>query len=68
VQAIADVVGALVGANFYRTYNRSNTVSFGNGTCPVLSAGVVGSSTGSESAGVGATGTGTVAPSAELTV
>jgi len=62
VSAIADVVGAPVAANYYRTYNRSNTAtgSFSNGTCPVFLAGGV--------AGNGSTGgNGTAPPPAEFT-
>lgn len=41
VTAISDVVGAPVAANYYRTFNRSNTAtgSFSNGTCPSSLAG-----------------------------
>lgn len=63
MSAIADIVGAPVAANYYRTYNRSNTAtgSFSNGTCPVslagngangnLTGGGSGSSNGSSGAG-----------------
>lgn len=67
VSAIADIVGAPVAANYYRTYNRSNTAtgSFSNGTCPVSLAGngasgnatSGGSGGGNGSSGVGGTGT-----------
>jgi hypothetical protein len=61
VTAISDVVGAPIAANFYRTYNRSNTAtgSFSNGTCPSSLAGNVvgGNSTGSGSGNAGGTGT-----------
>ena len=65
VSAIADVVGAPVAANYYRTYNRSNTAtgSFGNGTCPsFLAEGVAGNGSAA-----GGSGNGTVPPPAEFT-
>ena len=65
VSAIADVVGAPVAANYYRTYNRSNTAtgSFSNGTCPLYLAGNAG---GNGSTG-GGSGNGTTLPPAEFT-
>jgi hypothetical protein len=69
VAAIADIVGAPIAANYYRTYNRSNTAtgSFGNGTCPSFLAGtgVGGNTTGGGVGGVG--GSGTSPPPAEFT-
>ena len=71
VSAIADVVGAPVAANYYRTYNRSNTAtgSFSNGTCPVFLAGDAGGngSTGGGSGSVGGNGNGTTPPPAGFT-
>ena len=75
VSAIADIVGAPVAANYYRTYNRSNTAtgSFSNGTCPISLAGggASGNSTsggsGNGNSGSGAGGTGTTPPPAEFT-
>ena len=65
VSAIADVVGAPVAANYYRTYNRSNTAtgSFSNGTCPSFLAG--NNATGGGSGDFG--GNGTTPPPAEFT-
>ena len=65
VSAIADVVGAPVAANYYWTYNRSNTAtgSFGNGTCPVF---LAGGAAGNGSTG-GGSGNGTVRPPVEST-
>ena len=65
MSAIADVVGAPVAANYYRTYNRSNTAtgSFSNGTCPLYLAGNAG---GNGSTG-GGSGNGTTLPPAEFT-
>lgn len=69
VSAIADVVGAPVAANYYHTYNRSNTAtgSFSNGTCPsFLARGAAGNgSTGGGSGSVG--GNVTTPPPAEFT-
>jgi hypothetical protein len=69
VTAIADIVGAPIAANYYRTYNRSNTAtgSFSNGTCPsfLAGAGVGGNATGGGSGSVG--GSGTSPPPAEFT-
>jgi hypothetical protein len=65
VSAITDVVGAPVAANYYRTYNRSNTAtgSFSNGTCPSFLAG-----NGSTGGGGGnGSGNGTAPPPAEFT-
>jgi hypothetical protein len=63
------VVGAPIAANYYRTYNRSNTAtgSFSNGTCPSFLAGtgVGGNATGSGFGSVD--GSGTPPPSAEFT-
>jgi hypothetical protein len=60
VTAIADVVGAPIAANYYRTYNRSNTAtgSFSNGTCPSFLAGTSagGNATGGGSGTVGGSG------------
>lgn len=66
VTAISDVVGAPIAANYYRTYNRSNTAtgSFSNGTCPPFlagggSGGAGGNGTGSgNGSGSGGNGTG----------
>jgi hypothetical protein len=65
VAAIADVVGAPVAANYYRTYNRSNTAtgSFSSGTCPLF---LAGSSAGDNSTG-GGSGSGTSSPPAVFT-
>jgi len=69
VTAISDIVGAPVAANYYRTYNRSNTAtgSFSNGTCPLFLAGNAagGNSTGAGSGTAGASGT--APPPAEFT-
>jgi len=67
VSAIADVVGAPVAANYYRTYNRSNTAtgSFSNGTCPAFLAG--NGSTGGGSGSDGGNGNGTTPPPVEFT-
>lgn len=67
VTAIADIVGAPIAANYYRTYNRSNTAtgSFSNGTCPSFLAGNAGNGAGDNSTGGGsgnAGGSGTAPP------
>lgn len=56
VTAISDVVGAPIAANYYRTYNRSNTAtgSFSNGTCPPS---LAGNGAGSNSTGGGGNST-----------
>lgn len=60
VIAISEVVGAPIAANYYRTYNRSNTAtgSFSNGTCPpYLAGGASGNgSTGGVPSGNGSNG------------
>jgi hypothetical protein len=60
VTAISDIVGAPIAANYYHTYNRSNTAtgSFSNGTCPSFLAGnpTGGNSTGGSSGNIGGTG------------
>ena len=65
LSAIADVVGAPVAANYYRTYNRSNTAtgSFSNGTCPSF---LAGNAAGNGSTG-GGSGNGTTSPPIEST-
>jgi hypothetical protein len=69
VAAIADIVGAPIAANYYRTYNRSNTAtgSFSNGTCPSFLAGTGagGNATGSGFGSVD--GSGTSPPPVEFT-
>ncbi|KAM0720362.1 hypothetical protein Q7P37_004498 [Cladosporium fusiforme] len=83
VTAISDVVGAPTAANYYRTFNRSNTAtgSFSNGTCPVSlggdgagsnsTGGAGGNSTGGGSggsgSGTGGSGTGSSPPPASFT-
>jgi hypothetical protein len=65
VSAIADVVGAPVAANYYRTYNRSNTAtgSLSNGTCPSF---LAGNAAANGSAG-GGSGNGATSPPIEST-
>lgn len=60
VTAISDVVGAPVAANYYRTFNRSNTAtgSFSNGTCPSSLAGNGTGGSGGNGPGAGGNGTG----------
>ena len=54
-------------AEYYRTYNRSNTATgtFGNGSCPVSLGGGSANGTSGGSGGVG--GNGTVGPVVEFT-
>lgn len=60
VTAISEVVGAPIAANYYRTYNRSNTAtgSFSNGTCPPFLAGNGAGNNSTGGAGGNATGGG----------
>lgn len=69
VTAIAEIVGAPIAANYYRTYNRSNTAtgSFSNGTCPSFLAGGNGAGGNATGGGAGGSGNGPSPPPTEFT-